>query len=74
MNSVDQASEGDIVYLYLNSNVLRVGTFVGRRPTPMTDEKRMCIAGYPRGLVYQWIRDEYIRDIEVVGHEGMDRP
>lgn len=58
---------GDILYVYLKSNVLKVGTYIGFETLPANSEKQeFCLGLEPQGKVYEWLKPEYIKSIEVM--------
>lgn len=58
---------GDILYVYLRSNVLKVGTYQGESCSPIeADGMRMCIGLEPQGLIFEWLGFDYIKSVEVV--------
>jgi hypothetical protein len=61
------AAERDVLYVTLKSNVLKVGSFLGYRPRPDdAADVRFCFALHPKGEVVEFLRDEYIKRIQVV--------
>jgi len=57
----------DVLYVYLQSGVLKVGTYQGVSSSPVeADGLRMCIGLEPQGQIFEWLRFEYVKSIEVV--------
>lgn len=57
----------DILYVYLQSGVLKVGTYQGMPSSPVAaDGPRLCIGLEPQGQIFEWLRLDYIKSIEVV--------
>ncbi len=60
-------NDGDILYIYLRSNVLKIGTYWGEQPLPCEiTGKRLCIGLEPQGQIFEWLQPDYIKTIEVV--------
>lgn len=57
----------DVLYVYLQSGVLKVGTYQGEPASPVdADGVTMCIGLEPQGQIFEWLRLDYVKSIEVV--------
>ncbi|MGZ5442508.1 MAG: hypothetical protein ACXW5U_13600 [Thermoanaerobaculia bacterium] len=57
----------DVLYVYLQSGVLKVGTYQGVPSSPVeADGMRMCIGLEPQGQIFEWLRLDYVKSIEMV--------
>lgn len=61
----------DTLYVYLNSNVLKVGKYWGEHFLPFENsEKRFCIGLEPKGKIFEWLKIDYIQSIEIVSSKS----